>query len=266
MKIIDSFIFYNELDMLEFRLNELYDVVDHFVLVESIKTFVRNDKELYFENNKERFSKFLDKIIHIIVEDKYIPESSDPWVIEHHQRRCIDRGIKQLNLNNDDIIIISDVDEIPDSKTLLHVKNNNLINGAYVLEYDLYYYNLYCKMREKWKHPKIINYGCYYNDYYCDPEAVRSNETNSLPVIKNGRWHLSFFGDIEFIKNKVKNFSHQEYNNEYILNDNIIKKQIQNNDDLFGRSNSINYIDIKDTHIYHIKYEEFKDFLLKKSQ
>ena len=55
MKIIDCFIFYNELDMLELRLNELYDVVDHFVLVESTKTFVRNDKELYFENYKERF-------------------------------------------------------------------------------------------------------------------------------------------------------------------------------------------------------------------
>ena len=195
MKIIDCFIFYNELDMLELRLNELYDVVDHFVLVESTKTFVRNDKELYFENNKERFSKFLDKIIHIIVKDN-IPVSADPWDVEHHQRRCIDNGIIQLNLKNDDIIIITDVDEIPDSKTLLHVKNNKLINGAYVLEYDLYYYNLYCKMKDKWKHPKIINYYYYRNHYNSDPERVRSEGMLTLPVIKNGGWHLSFFGDI----------------------------------------------------------------------
>jgi beta-1,4-mannosyl-glycoprotein beta-1,4-N-acetylglucosaminyltransferase len=264
MKIIDCFIFYNELDMLELRLNELYDVVDHFVLVESTKTFVRNDKELYFENNKKRFSKFLDKIIHIIVEDKYIPDTSDPWFVEHNQRRCIDKGIRQLNLKNDDIIIISDVDEIPDSKTLLHVKNNNLINGAYVLEYDLYYYNLYCKMREKWKHPKIINYGCYYNDYYCDPEAVRSTGTLTLPVIKNGGWHLSFFGDIEFIKNKVKNFSHQEYNNEYILDDKRIFKRIQECEELLDNGWEFDYIDTEDNTYLPYKYRDFKEFLCKK--
>lgn len=263
MKIIDCFTFYNELDMLELRLNELYDVVDYFVLVESIKTFVRNDKELYFENNKGRFSKFLDKIIHIIVKDN-IPQSSDPWVVEHHQRRCIDIGIKQLNLNNDDIIIITDVDEIPDSKTLLYVKNNNLINGDYVLEFDLYYYNLNCKMRKKWKHPKIINYECYYNEYNCDPEGVRNNETDSLPVIKNGGWHLSFFGDIEFIKNKIRNFSHQEYNNEYIIDDKRIYKRIQECEELLDNGWEFDYIDTEDNTYLPYKYKDFKEFLCKK--
>jgi beta-1,4-mannosyl-glycoprotein beta-1,4-N-acetylglucosaminyltransferase len=249
--------------MLELRLNEMYDIVDHFVLVESIKTFVRNDKELYFENNKERFSKFLDKIIHIIVKDN-IPLSSDPWVVEHHQRRCIDIGIKQLKLNNDDIIIISDVDEIPDSKTLLHVKINNLINGAYVLEYDLYYYNLNCKMREKWKHPKIINYGYYNSHYNCDPERVRSTGTLTLPVIKNGGWHLSFFGDIEFIKNKVKNFSHQEYNNEYFIDDKRIFKRIKECEELLDNGWEFDYIDIEDNTYLPYKHRDFKEFLCKK--
>jgi beta-1,4-mannosyl-glycoprotein beta-1,4-N-acetylglucosaminyltransferase len=249
--------------MLELRLNEMYDIVDHFVLVESIKTFVRNDKELYFENNKERFSKFLDKIIHIIVKDN-IPLSSDPWVVEHHQRRCIDIGIKQLKLNNDDIIIISDVDEIPDSKTLLHVKNNDLINGAYVLEYDLYYYNLNCKMREKWKHPKIINYGYYNSHYNCDPERVRSTGTLTLPVIKNGGWHLSFFGDIEFIKNKVKNFSHQEYNNEYFIDDKRIFKRIKECEELLDNGWEFDYIDIEDNTYLPYKHRDFKEFLCKK--
>ena len=81
MKIIDCFTFYNELDMLEFRLTELNDVVDYFVLVECIKTHVNNDKELFFENNKKRYSKFLHKIIHIIVKDN-IPQTSNSWDIE----------------------------------------------------------------------------------------------------------------------------------------------------------------------------------------
>ena len=123
MKVIDCFIFYNELDMLEFRLNELNDVVDYFVLVECIKTHTNNDKELYFENNKNRFSKFLDKIIHIIVKDN-IPQTNSAWDREKYQRFCIDEGIKKLNLNNEDIIIIADLDEIPDTKTVLNLKNN----------------------------------------------------------------------------------------------------------------------------------------------
>ena len=125
MKVIDCFIFYNELDMLEFRLNELNDLVDYFVLVECIKTHSNNDKELYFENNKTRFSKFLDKIIHIIVKDN-IPQTSNSMDRENYQRNCIDEGIKKLSLNNDDIIIIADLDEIPDTKTVLNLKRRQL--------------------------------------------------------------------------------------------------------------------------------------------
>ena len=259
MKVIDSFIFYNELDMLKFRLNELNDIVDYFVIVECTKTFANADKELYFENNKEQFSKYLDKIIHIIVKEN-IPVSSDPWEREKYQRNCIDDGIKKLNLNIDDIVIISDLDEIPDVNTVLNFKNN-IIDDICTLEMDFYYYNINCQFADKWHQSKICNYGTYVK--YNTPNTILKLPPGQ--VIKNGGWHLSYFGDIEFIKNKVKNFSHQEYNNENILNDDRIKKQIQNNDDLFGRSYSINYIDIKDNPYLPYKYEEFKDFLLKKS-
>ena len=64
--VIDTFMFYTELDMLEFRLKELNSVVDKFVLVESTKTFVGNDKPLYFEENKSLFKKYLHKILNFI--------------------------------------------------------------------------------------------------------------------------------------------------------------------------------------------------------
>jgi beta-1,4-mannosyl-glycoprotein beta-1,4-N-acetylglucosaminyltransferase len=262
MKIIDCFTFYNELDMLELRLNELNKVVDYFVLVECVKTHANNDKELYFENNKDRFTNFLDKIIHIIVKDN-IPQTSNAWDIENYQRRGIDQGIKQLNLNSDDIIIITDLDEIPDADTLQHIKNTDGINGVYSMEMDLYYYNLNCKCINKWYHAKILNFGNYNND----PQSVRDwGSVNGC--IKNGGWHLSYFGDVEFIKNKIKNFAHQEFNNDFILNDERILKQIQGNGDLYGRdsgtSSSFNYIDIhNNTYLPH-KYKEFTDFLFKK--
>ena len=69
MKIYDSFLFFNELDILEIRLNTLYDVVDHFILVESSVTHQGVSKPFIFDENKERFAKFLDKIIHIKVTD-----------------------------------------------------------------------------------------------------------------------------------------------------------------------------------------------------
>ena len=114
--IYDCFIFFNEIDLLDLRLNELDSVVDKFVIVESTETFSKKKKTLFFNENKERFSKFKDKIIHIIVDDS--PEltktSSDPggrWNIEHFQRNCIERGL--VDCKPEDIILVSDVDEIP---------------------------------------------------------------------------------------------------------------------------------------------------------
>ena len=265
MKIIDCFTFYNELDMLEFRLNELDNIVDYFVLVECTKTFTNKDKELYFENNKSRFSKFLHKIIHIIAKDNIpqIPDlqhTSDIWDIEHYQRRCIDKGIKQLELSNDDIIIISDLDEIPDSNTLQYLKINKVINGIYSLEMDLYYYNLRCKYNTKWHFSKILNYGSYNGD----PQAIRFT-TNSIENFNNGGWHLSYFGNVEFIKNKIMNFAHQKLNNEYVLNDARIIRQMQNNCDLFERNEyNPQSIDIESNTYLPKKYNDFLHILDKK--
>jgi beta-1,4-mannosyl-glycoprotein beta-1,4-N-acetylglucosaminyltransferase len=78
-------------------------------------------KNYFLKNNKDKFSEYLHKIIHIIV--KYnIPTTGNPWDVENYQRNCINIGIKKLNLNNDDIIIISDLDEIPDSNTINNIK------------------------------------------------------------------------------------------------------------------------------------------------
>ena len=258
MKIIDCFTFYNELDMLEFRLNELDNIVDYFVLVECTKTFTNKDKELYFENNKSRFSKFLHKIIHIVAKDN-IPQTSNAWDIEHYQRRCIDRGIKQLELSNDDLVIISDLDEIPDSNTLQNFKNKD-IDGIYSLEMDLYYYNLRCKYNTTWEYSKILNYGSYNGD----PQYIRCN-SNSKGNIKNGGWHLSYFGNVEFIKNKIRNFAHQDVNNSYILNDARIIRQMQNNCDLFERDDyKPQYIDIESNTYLPKKYKDFLHILDKK--
>ena len=67
MKIIDCFIFYNELDLLTYRLNLLNNIVDYFIIVESTHTFVGKEKKLFFDENKHLFENFNNKIIFLTI-------------------------------------------------------------------------------------------------------------------------------------------------------------------------------------------------------
>ena len=237
MKIIDSFIFYNELDMLNLRLHELNDVVDYFILVEASKTYANSPKPYFFEENKEKYNKFLHKIIHIKVDD--MPErnfttNTGHWDREHYQRNQIKRGLDQLDLNDADIIMMCDVDEIPNTKTINNIKNNK-INGIYKLEMDFYYYNFQNKMENKWPLARLFNYGSIKNTQYIDYLTHIRSMKNFNNTIKNGGWHLSYFGNIDFIINKIKEFAHQEFNSEKITNKEKLQKLINSNKDLFYR-------------------------------
>ena len=105
MKIYDCFSYWDEDFLLDLRLNILNDYVDYFVIVEGNKTWQDNKKKLRFNINK--FEKFKNKIIYIPVKD--LPGGDDPYLRENYQRNCIERGIKEAN--EDDLIIISDLDE-----------------------------------------------------------------------------------------------------------------------------------------------------------
>lgn len=258
-KIIDCFLFYNELDMLKFRLEYLYNIVDFFILVECTLTFSGDKKELYYENNKELFKKYNNKIIHIIVENLPSKEEvENAWVREKTHRNCIDRGLKKLILNNNDVICICDLDEIPDRNTLNLFKSvEDIENIPFALEQDMYYYNLNCKAVYKWYHPKIVNYYTFCNIFKNNSDDIRSCQRYA--IIRNGGWHFSYFGDVNFIKNKIKHFSHQEYNNDKYLDDNKILEQIKSCNDLYFRNNS----DFKYCHINDNKYlpENYQELL-----
>lgn len=122
MVLVDCFIFYNELDLLRYRLALLSEFVDYFVIVESKHTFSGIEKILYFDQNKTEFKDYQSKIIHIVVEDmphvasKMSLETKHHWANEYHQRDSIARGIGQLKLQSSDLLIISDADEIPDPR------------------------------------------------------------------------------------------------------------------------------------------------------
>ena len=120
-KIFDCFTFRNELDLLELRLNELSEVVNFFVLAEATTTFRGVFKPLLFEQNKDRFAAFLDRIIHVVVDDMPGFGASEPerWKRENFQRQALLRGLAKASWR--DYVIISDLDEIPRPSAIEHV-------------------------------------------------------------------------------------------------------------------------------------------------
>ncbi len=140
-KIFDCFLFFNELDILEIRLNTLDAHVDRFVLVESTSTFTGQPKPLFFAQNKQRFRKFLPKITHVIVDDMpWDPES--PYVCEALQRSAIGRGLGAAQ--PDDLIIVSDADEIPKPDALRGALRNAPGRITY---FEGVYYHFYLNWR-----------------------------------------------------------------------------------------------------------------------
>ena len=146
MKIIDCFIFYNELDLLNYRLNILNDVVDFFIIVEATHTHAGHTKELFFKDNQDMFTKFSSKIIHIVVDDfphKYPDinyDNKEQWINEKFQRNCGVRGVS--NFSDNDLLIISDLDEIPDPRVLKSIKHNKTDISVLSFGMHLYYYHL----------------------------------------------------------------------------------------------------------------------------
>lgn len=274
-KIIDCFTFYKEMDMLYYRLSILYDIVDYFVIVEARQTHVGIDKVLYFEENKERYAQFLDKIIHVVVELPFKHPNIDfhlsqQWINEIYQRDCISFGIDKIpDLQDDDIIIITDVDEIPDKNTLHFIKSNT-INIKYKICYLLmvqHYYNLTIKHNDMiWCHAKLLDYFSY--KYYistglsCDKIrmihcSVHPPFYNGLHIPKGG-WHLCSFGDLYFIKNKHDMYAHQEVNTSEINNYERILKCIT--DDEYIKKNNMVRISIESENYLPYDYDNNKYF------
>lgn len=112
--VYDCIPFFNELDILKLRLNILNPIVDRFIIEEATVTFSGEPKELCFEKNKEMFKEFLPKIEYIVVDNS--PLDVTTHVRDNFQKNALERGLK--GASDEDVIILSDVDEIPNPKVL----------------------------------------------------------------------------------------------------------------------------------------------------
>ena len=133
MKIFDCCIYLDEDFLLDLRFNILYNFVDYFVIVESNRTW--QNKRKTFNFNIKNFEKFSHKIVYIKVED--MTDGENPWIRENFQRNCITRGL--LKASNEDLIIISDADEIPNPEKIINFDPNK---KYVVFEQKQFYYKL----------------------------------------------------------------------------------------------------------------------------
>jgi hypothetical protein len=220
MKIYDCFTFYNEFDLLELRLTELYNLVDHFVLVEGNTTYTSIPKPFLFEENRERYAKWLDKIIHIKVDD--MPNNPDAWVNDIFQRDQIFRGIKDAD--PDDLIMVSDLDEIIRPEAIEVMRNSE--EDLFALRMPIFNFKLnYMKLS-----PDRYNiWGMAGRRHLFDhikPDAFRylrfqfMNATgvqNGCQIIEHGGWHFGYMGDKQWLLNKAQTFAHTEVNTPEFL-------------------------------------------------
>ena len=203
--LVDTFMFYNELETLELRLSVLDQFVDRFVLVESELNHRGGPKELFFEKNIERFSKWIHKIKHIIVKADESPSDADPWSREKYQRECILRGLDDIP--DDATVMVSDVDEIPD----LNKIPATLPKPVCALHMWMFEYSLkYLFEGEAWVGTVMTTREIFKQ---LGPNHLRSNRWKYVTFFHAG-WHLSSFGGPDRVALKVNTYAHSKDTHE----------------------------------------------------
>jgi beta-1,4-mannosyl-glycoprotein beta-1,4-N-acetylglucosaminyltransferase len=255
MKTYDCFTFFNELDLLDIRLNTLNDVVDYFVLVESKKTHTYKDKPLYFLDNIKRFDKFKDKIIHIILND--LPSETNAWANENHQRNAISKGL--TDCEDSDIIIVSDLDEIPNPEEIELIKT--YIDDTMVFDFSqkLYYYYLNMLVIDNWTGSKLCTYSKFKS---FSPQTLRMNNLGNT-LIENGGWHFSYMGNEESIIYKLESFAETQLNTEEIKNN--IQARLNQGLSIFDENKQFRCVDFDLTYPKYIlnNLEKFNHLIKK---
>lgn len=250
MKIFDCFMYFDEEVVLDVRLNTLDKYVDYFVIVESSFTHKGDNKNLMFNHNK--FEKFKNKIIYLVYdkqpkgietvnENDSEDEKSRKYILnaalrENGQRNFIQNGLNKAEDN--DIILISDVDEIPN---LSEVNFNNISEKIIMFHQDMFYYKFDLKI------PNLLwtgTRGCR-KKYLLSPQWLRNvkdrkyfpfridilfseKKYSSIKFINNGGWHFSYIKTAEEIEHKLKSYLHHREFDEQSLSVEEIQNIIEN--------------------------------------
>jgi beta-1,4-mannosyl-glycoprotein beta-1,4-N-acetylglucosaminyltransferase len=257
-EIYDCFPFFQELDLLEIRLNELYEIVHRFVLVESPFTHQGNPKPLYYADNKKRFEKFNDKIIHVV--EDFHDTAPAPWAREQAQRNRIAKVLDYLG--GTDVMIVSDLDEIPRASRVIDYCNSFLTEPELsYLHMRFFYYFLNCEFKNvPWdrgfispasllKGQNLTHLRTCYSRLPKMELVLGKIELVERSVLKGKEkdkdndehrwgntsgWHFSYAGGEDRIIEKLRAFAHTEFNTNTFTNKDYIHYTMERGTGLTG--------------------------------
>lgn len=239
--IVDACCFFQELDLLELRLNELSPVVDRFVIVEANRTHKGELKPLYYAENKARFAEWEDKIVHVVCP---LPGDTGLAAIrrrEMMQRNAILQGVRDCA--DADVILISDCDEIPRMHLIPRALDDGIV-ATYLQK--LYYFNFNTYAPERlWPGTRVCRVA---DARALSPHVIRNGLAQPDGVyplykhIADGGWHYSYFGGSAAVQTKMTQFLHQELVTEENTTIAAIEEKIGLGQDIWGRDGEQSFV------------------------
>ena len=236
MNILDCVTYFDEELILELRLNILYEHVDRFIITEGKYDHRGNKRELNFDIN--RYDKFRDKIVYLPVEN--FPNLNDPWKMLEYQRNYSLNEIKKYDDN--DYVIISDIDEIPNPEKIIDFTNRKLNLGVFEQLFFYYKLNLLNTSQSEWYGSKICKKKNLKSPNWLREYKIkqypwwRFDRPKNLKIIKDGGWHFSFLYDVDGIIKKISSFQHIEFDKDEYKNKETIIKKIKEGKDVLNRN------------------------------
>ncbi len=268
MAIFDCFQYFNEEHIAEIRFNILNEFVDKFVIVESTVNHQGEAKKLNFDINK--YKKFQKKINYIVVDDTpenlKNPHRGGESLVEQYQRNSIMKGLK--NAADNDLIILSDVDEIPDLNKLNKFEKDKY--AVFSQKMFMYKLNLLNLNENNWHGSKI----CLKKNFK-SPQWLRNlkfkkypfwriDKIRNIQIIEDGGWHFAYLQNPENISKKIKSFAHGEFNKPDNSNEEKIRSKIEKEEDIFDRGYKLKKIEIDSSFPKYIinNKEELKEWIV----
>ena len=265
MKIYDCFGFNDENHLLDIRLNELDKYVDYFVIVEFGETHQGNKKTQNID--KDIINKFKNKIRYYYI-DKF-ENINEPHGRDQYKRNYLYNGFHDDDSN--DLILLSDIDEVPDlSKIEINKISNEII--AFSQVHSMYKLNL-C-LYEKWIGSKVCKfknlkslqwlrslrtkkYSFFRIDKLFSPRYSRN-----IKIIDNGGWHFGWLRTSESIINKLESYAHSEHNTEYFKDKSLLDRCIKEKKNFFNQNELLRVASIDELPLYVQKnLEKYKSWL-----
>ncbi len=273
MKVYDLIPFFNELDILELRLNILDKYVDKFIIEEATMTFSGQEKSLCFAANKDRFKKFLDKIVYVTVDDS--PTTGTTHQRDYFQKNRLIEGLKQVGATSDDVIIFGDCDEIPNPKELEKIIGSFDKSKVYHLAQRNFYGFLNMEEKSgkllsitrefpqiadrdrKWLGTKVTSIDNIPKEGIVRLRDLCNTTDDNAVRIPNGGWHFGYMGGdhetnpVKRIGVKVEAAAHQEYNEREIILETMDRLVL--GQDIFGRDAKFERVEIDHTYPEYLR-------------